>query len=276
MLLHPARIFKFKAVDCEERMNYFMELLESRSIFFPRPYELNDPMEANSVWYYTSTAGSGYSYEAGRIPNVITNLQNEFRILSFTTNPGSPLMWAHYSNEYKGCCLVFSTKTVFSSVEPIIYSDCHFSYGNGNFTDELYNVIHESFLYKNSDWAYENEWRLIQRDEENRLELLDFEDELQGVIIGENTDIGYRDRIADFCKKNDIPCFLTYTMNGNNCIQFIPIEMNYGFYTPYDVQKFLYEKEANGLCVRNEVLLFNELNDVMAKPAYNRGKDGDL
>ena len=275
MILHPEYIFKFKAVDSDKQMKRFMEILENHSIYFPRPYDLNDPMEANSVCYHVGTAGSGYTYAAGKVPNVIENYQNEFRILSFTTNPGSSLMWAHYSKEYKGCCLIFSAKTVFHSIEPVIYSDYSFSYGEGGYTDEIFEVIRESFLFKNTDWAYENEWRLIRRDAEDELELLDFKDELLGVIVGENIRREYCCRIKKFCKANNLPCFLTYTMNGINCIQFIPVEMDNGFYTPYDVQNHVNAKISKGLCASNEVLLFNVLNEVMKAPEFITEADKD-
>ena len=64
-------------------------------------------------------------------------------------------------------------------------------------------------------------------------------------------------------------------MNGINCIQFIPVEMDNGFYTPYDVQHHVNEKISKGLCASNEVLLFNVLNEVMKAPEFITEADKD-
>jgi len=262
MILHPEHLFKFKPIQTYKQLKWFLDIINKRQLYYPKPSELNDPMEANSVYYSLAIAGSGNVFEGGKTHSVIVDRQEEFRIMSFSTNPCSPLMWAHYSNEFKGCCLVFSTEKAFVDVEPVIYSYNHFYYGAESPTDELYDAIHESFLFKNADWSYENEWRLIRRQDEN---IVHFDDELIGVIIGNKLKPSYKRRIIKCCDSCGIACFLTYVMNAKNCIQFIPAELDYDYYTPLQICEYMRKKEKEGKCRSNEFELFLDLNDELSK-----------
>jgi len=265
MILCPELIYKFKWVTTDEEMKWFCEILEEHKIYFPRPSKLNDPMEANSVSYSLGVAGEGHHKQAGKTHPIIEEIQEEYRILSFTTKPDSSLMWAHYANDYQGCCLIFSTKNAFNSVEPTIYSINSFHFEAQSATrEELYQPVHDSFLFKNTEWAYENEWRLIQRSEQEKIS---FGDDLLGVIVGKNVKKKYRKKIIQICDKKMLPCFSTYIMNGKNCIQFIPIEKDNEkyIYTPYEIRIYMKEKEEQGKCKENEIYLFYEMNDELIR-----------
>ena len=128
---------------------------------------LNDPMEANALQVYLDCVGAGYTFDCGKVHPIIEEWQNRYRILSVSAIPDSPIMWAHYASGYSGCCLIYSTKKTFSKIEPIIYTDITFSLSDEDFMDEDIpsEAIEESLRFKHKDWAYENEWRLIQNED---------------------------------------------------------------------------------------------------------------
>lgn len=263
MILRPDLVYKYKSITTEEKMEQFSEILEERKLYFPRPSELNDPMEANSVSYSLGVVGEGHHKQAGKTHPIIVEIQEEYRILSFTTKPGSSLMWAHYANDYQGCCLIFSTKNVFKSIEPTIYSTNNFHYdARSGRTEELYQAVRDSFLFKNTEWSYENEWRLIQKNDKDRII---FGDDLLGVIVGKNIEKRYRKEIIEICDKKMLPCFSTYIMNGRNCIQFLPIEKETDFHTPCEIYEYMKEKEEQEKCKENEIYLFYEMNDELIR-----------
>ena len=69
-------------------------------------------------------------------------------------------------------------------------------------------AIEESLRFKHKDWAYENEWRLIQNEDAG---FLNYEvSELVGIIIGENMSLDKRKVLVKLCKDKCIPCFRTY------------------------------------------------------------------
>ena len=74
MILCPELVYKFKAVTTEEKMNQLLEILEEHKIYFPKPSELNDPMEANSVSYSLGVAGDSYHKQAGKKHPIIREL----------------------------------------------------------------------------------------------------------------------------------------------------------------------------------------------------------
>ena len=259
MKLRPDYVFKYIPVNTDVRLDRIRKIIMENALFFPRPASFNDPMEAKSVDYWTATLGSGYYQEAGKMDPNIRNLLDEYRVLSISLIPNSTVMWAHYADEYRGCCLVLSTKGALSEVEPVIYSDVRFGFSAPSFSEELYDVIHESLLFKNTDWAYENEWRLISRVEEEYIKLQ--EGDLCGVIIGNNMNPSFKEYISQLCVENNLPCFRTYTMKGRNAINFIPIEMDGPIYTPFEIREYMKNKIRQSQFIGDELRLFDLLNN---------------
>jgi len=258
VILRPEILYKYKAINSDKDLNRLIEIIAGHHIYFPNLTKLNDPMEASAVRYYLAVAGSGYVHEAGKKHPIVLGHQEQFRILSFTAMPDSTQMWAHYANEYKGYCLAFSTKNTFDTVEPVIYSSLKFDYEAPSPSEEFEHVIRESFLFKNTDWAYENEWRYIKKEDNDSIAFNS--DELMGIIIGEKMDGEYQKQIIELCNDNNIPCFRTYTMDDGVGINFLPAELDFGFYTAYDVEKYYSDKLKNKSISKEEMNLFNTLN----------------
>ena len=245
----------------------------SKISHLPKPSMLNDPMEANALQVYLDCVGAGYTFDCGKVHPIIEEWQNRYRILSVSAIPDSPIMWAHYASGYSGCCLIYSTKKTFSKIEPIIYTDITFSLSDEDFMDEDIpsEAIEESLRFKHKDWAYENEWRLIQNEDAG---FLNYEvSELVGIIIGENMSLDKRKVLVKLCKDKCIPCFRTYTMKSWNEIAFAPYDLmeseKIEYITPGEMKRYIQEGLENGRCSNNERMIFNALNEkVLRKEHY--------
>ena len=276
MHIRPEFVYKYKSVSTKIDFDRVLDIIKNNHIYLPQPSMLNDPMEANALQISLNCVGAGYTLACGKVHPIIEEWQNRYRILSVSAIPDSPIMWAHYASGYSGCCLIYSTKKTFSKIEPIIYTDIIFSLSDEDFMDEDIpsEAIEESLRFKHKDWAYENEWRLIQNEDAG---FLNYEEpELVGIIIGENMDADKRKVLVKLCKDKNVPCFRTYTMKSWNEIGFAPYDFveslggkEYEYITPGEMERYIQEGLENGRCSNNERMIFNALNEkVLRKEHY--------
>lgn len=163
--------------------------------------------------------------------------------------------------------MIYSTEKTFSEIKPVIYTDITFDLFDIDFMDdEMSEAIEESLCFKHKDWAYENEWRLIQNEDAG---FLNYEaSELVGIIIGENMSLDKRKVLVKLCKDKNVPCFRTYTMKSWNEIGFAPYDFieslggeEYEYITPGEMEQYIQEGLENGRCSNNERMIFNALNE---------------
>ena len=85
-------------------------------------------------------------------------------MLSLSAVPNSMIMWAHYAENIAGAVLFIQLKKLYLILDRLYTRILTFEFGE--FSDEdMSQAIQESLQFKRRDWAYENEWRLIQKDE---------------------------------------------------------------------------------------------------------------
>jgi hypothetical protein len=98
-------------------------------------------------------------------------------VLCFTSKNDNHLMWSHYADSHKGFCLGYkrnSEENVWRATRPVNYVDDITDLFNGivgNISkwkvrdhrppEEVIKNAEKVIYTKNSQWAYENEWRLI-------------------------------------------------------------------------------------------------------------------
>lgn len=170
--------------------------------------------------------------------------------------------------------MIYSTEKTFSKIEPVIYTDITFDLFDIDFMDdEMSEAIEESLRFKHKDWAYENEWRLIQYADAGFLEYES--SELSGIVLGENMEQKKAIALVELCESKNIPCFRTYTMKSWNEIAFSPYDFveslggkEYEYITPGEMEQYLQKKLADGICSNNEILLFDALNEKILRKQY--------
>lgn len=271
MLVRPMEVYKYKSVSTKQDFERLKDIILNNHIYMPSPLMLNDPMEANAVVMSLGIMGSGYISACGKIHSFIEEKQERYRVLSLSAIPNSTIMWAHYAKEYSGCCLIYSTERTLSDIVPVIYTDSTFEFSDGEFPDDdMPQAIQESLQFKRKDWSYENEWRVIQQKNAGYLDYE--EDELLGIIVGENMKSKMANKIEKLCKRKDVACFRTYTMKSLYDIAFISYDLSkefkskeFEYITPYDMREHIMKKREAGQCARNEFELFFELNKTILR-----------
>ena len=100
------------------------------------------------------------------------------KIICFTENRESLLMWAHYADHLKGVCLCFDTwkdTKLFSHVYKVDYTRFRNRERNYNF-----------YFNKSKDWSYEKEWRVVIQCDKKHIDT----NSCVGIILGERVPLG--------------------------------------------------------------------------------------
>jgi hypothetical protein len=103
-----------------------------------------------------------------RWADIVSDMNKNLRICSFSLTKSSLLLWAHYASEHKGIAIEYDFidfDTIRSFIQPVVYSDK--VHKIGIFEEYTTMQLIGSSLIKSKDWEYEKEWRLTifkQRD----------------------------------------------------------------------------------------------------------------
>ena len=140
-----AQFFKYKSLKGDS-FKYFVKMLVESKMYAAKFSELNDPMEGA---YMSDKEIEGYfnKKENERIISLIKKKGQEM--------PCNMLMWSHYSDEHKGCCIEFHflNKEDEKATLPVNYVD--------KIKAEEVNSIETILRRKFIDWKYEQEVRHI-------------------------------------------------------------------------------------------------------------------
>lgn len=144
--------------------------------------EVNDPFEAIPAgWDKTSIkqcipdyqvedlAHIDALFDAEKVKELISQITS---FVSFSECANKILMWAHYAEKFTGACLEFSTEIIqreIDCLERVTYAKpdeerkrCPLPYDDrGDNNPEYQKRVREFLAFKASEWAYEEEWRLI-------------------------------------------------------------------------------------------------------------------
>ena len=137
-----------------------------------------------------------------------TDQNEKVGLLCLTKNPDNILMWSHYADCHRGCCLEFSTaESVFKMARLVEYPKI---YPNYRFLDcmndrELFYKL--TFFTKSNLWEYEQEWRvLFDERHEKGAGLYKFENKaLTGIIFGWNMAREHKELLGQLVSKRNPP-----------------------------------------------------------------------
>ena len=108
------------------------------------------------------------------LENISTMYQKRIYATCFSENPTSMLMWSHYANNHKGMVLEYDFTELYSEKFLKLFLGLHPIYYNDKLLNlkEYENVKEKIFvgtlaaICKSSEWAYENEWRILLKQKE--------------------------------------------------------------------------------------------------------------
>ncbi|WP_431023940.1 DUF2971 domain-containing protein [Halomonas sp. H5] len=148
----------------------------------------------------------------------LRNFRSNFSVLCLTENKQNLLMWAHYSQDHKGCVfqlrclpeldrpLCAARKVNYVREYPIISGlDTYVKHLIGQ--NELdYNNLFNIFAFtKSSHWSYESEWRCVSQLR-NFETGVDFDplvpDELEAIYLGCRSEPDYIENVIELVRRN--------------------------------------------------------------------------
>ena len=183
----PHLIFKYRSVDFSIDLTRTIDILQNHRLFMSPAKFLNDPFEGGNVDYLSKDIEL---FEAEK---------KKCRILSLSENCFSAPLWAHYANNCRGVCIGFSTYKKFEGITPMQYTDIIDK--KQWWACDLKAAIENEYNYKNNDWSYEREYRIIgkaQKSDESEKVYFDFEqDEIAIIILGEYINIEIKEVIIE-------------------------------------------------------------------------------
>lgn len=145
--------------NLDDRIRKFTELgLEHADLFPSDPYQKNLQILAKALDTETTKKTADL---------LNSTRQNKHGVISFSEDPYSILMWAHYANNHEGCVFEFEVVDdieVFASTVSVNYSD---DYPVVEWTDRENTSLKSAFFTKYSQWGYEKERRIFRLDKAN-------------------------------------------------------------------------------------------------------------
>ena len=139
-------LYKYKSLD---HFEFFMDLLIKKRLYGATFNELNDPMEG----FFISENFSETEWEAMR------EAKKKVRICSLSKTYDNALMWAHYADEHKGCCIEVEIPDSTWKCLEVQYQSTMPKLISGINPDEAIETI---FGVKSDFWSYEQEVRYIK------------------------------------------------------------------------------------------------------------------
>lgn len=136
--------YKYRSIDNFKR---FLDIIINNRLYGCSYRELNDPMEGRFI----------YSDELNKESKDIIrkNIYNKI-ICSASKTPYIGLMWSHYADSHRGCCIEFELgKSDLWDDDYVIYEN---KLPKCNCEDDVKNVL----LTKSKHWEYEKEVRFIK------------------------------------------------------------------------------------------------------------------
>lgn len=192
-------IYKFISFNQDEKLNNDkMDTLYRKSLYMSSPLNFNDPYDCelsfNLLGGLEDFLRIGLNREQRRAIKHNKKLKSETKIESeklqkelegdwitlkkqmavccFTESVDNFLMWSHYANAYNGVCLEYDVSEIRDLkyfLSPVLYTDklirARDYMTKEDFEKDKYNRLMKaailSVLSKQSQWKYENEWRII-------------------------------------------------------------------------------------------------------------------
>lgn len=145
----PELLYKYRSLSKIERI---LEIIIDRKLYGALYTEMNDPMEG----YFQ------YSPDVDR--NLVSNImdsKNKRYICSLSRKSNIGLMWTHYADENKGCCIeVEVTSTSWKRLEVI--------YSNKIPTLNASTTLEDILKVKAPVWHYEEEIRYLSGENSSK------------------------------------------------------------------------------------------------------------
>lgn len=142
--MEPMHFYKYRSLS---NIRYFLDILIFKRLYLASYSELNDPMEG------------AFRIQNGVDVSWLSLLRSEKNNIHICSLSNSILMWSHYADSHKGCCIELEVTSKPGIKEtPVQYVDkIEAVYGN-NYKEEAYLILSR----KLKCWDYEKEVRIMK------------------------------------------------------------------------------------------------------------------
>ena len=147
----PEHYYKFRSL---QNLRRFLDIVVNERLYAAGYGELNDPMEGAYL----------VDYRNRDIIRLLRIKKDKTRICSLSKDYRHILLWSHYADGHKGCCIEVSMRDPGATLRDI------------NYVSELQTVdravdAEELLSYKSKSWEYEQEIRVFGRSKYRRVYL---------------------------------------------------------------------------------------------------------
>ena len=124
-------------------------------------------------------SSEGFEHYKKKMDELLKDTLNRSRVLCVTEANENVVMWSHYGDSHRGISLrlecVDEVDTSLLVAKPVIYTDTfpcfielheYVDYLTGQKPSDMGSLFLNTAYFKNSDWAYEGEWRLHRPHED--------------------------------------------------------------------------------------------------------------
>lgn len=145
--------YKYRSISEITRL---LDIFINNRLYAGSYANLNDPMEGKFLY-----SGNSKEYKQ----RIIEKL-NRMLICSLSKSYKNGLMWSHYADEHKGCCIEVEITAKSWRIQAIGYPDNLPNIDDKTFENDN-DVIDAILFQKSKDWMYEHEIRCIKEKGKN-------------------------------------------------------------------------------------------------------------
>lgn len=236
------KLYKYKALPYKKttlskvekkQKEYCEDIMVNNRLFMAPRNLLNDPLEGMAIPIELGVCGDGSYGALGLVNPFIEMRMDQYKILSLSANSKSPIMWAHYANNYCGVCFEFELNCELYNIHKVSYIKHQYDTIYDPEEKEICSAIETSLLCKSESWSYEEEYRIISKGKESYVYFS--KPELTGIIVGHRAlELVYVQNLINLAKKNNIPVYYTFISTRDyeiNIINKIPTDLRIGMDT---------------------------------------------
>lgn len=153
--------FKYKSVENDDKTEYVLDIIKNNRMYLSSRKDLNDPLEGICDISF-GFAGSNYYAGTPFLHPHYEEVVSKIRVLSLTKKMNSIVMWSHYGSMFNGICIELDDSKTLYNARKVVYSD---KIVEAEKFSSMQEIAEEAFLHKAKEWTYEEEYRIISKNE---------------------------------------------------------------------------------------------------------------
>lgn len=166
-------LYKYKSL---KDLKPILDMIVLNKIYGAKYEELNDPMEGA----FMALIDDEYEEEIKKIER-LKEAKQRSRICSFSKSYNNAMMWAHYADGFRGCCIGVEVKTRAWKRTEVAYNDALIQLKPQTDAEDI-------FANKRLLWKYEEEVRYIKTQKDWSKKESFFNVDVREIYFGTSTD----------------------------------------------------------------------------------------